>query len=350
LHKTAFVWDDRYLLYSFPGEHPFKPLRESMAKKLMEERGFFHEIDLVKPSKIDESILLKVHDKSYIDFVKIMSEKGSGYLDSGDTPAFKGIYEASLIRVEGTLKALELLDKYDHAVNIGGGFHHAKRNSAEGFCVFNDVALAAKVAEEKYNRIAIVDIDGHHGDGTQQILYSDPKTLKISLHMYHRNFFPGSGSVEEIGEGEGKGMTVNIPLPPGTADDAYLEAFREIAVKKIQKFAPNLIILVEGGDSHFDDPLVELKLTTLGYLQVVKEVHRLAHEYSNGKLLLLGVGGYNYDATARIWTVSTAEIANIKSPDIDVLNDCCYTSSTPFVINKVHDIINKLKEIHGLID
>jgi acetoin utilization protein AcuC len=350
LHKTAFVWDEKYLDYSFPGDHPFKSIRESMAKKLMEERGFFHEIDVVRPTPISEELLLKVHDKEYVDHVKRLSEEGKGYLDSGDTPAFKGIFEASLIRVSGTVKALEVLDKYDHAVNLGGGFHHAKRSSASGFCVFNDVALVAKLAEEKYGRVAIIDLDGHHGDGTQALLYDDPNVLKVSLHMYHRGFFPGTGSAEEIGEGEAKGLTLNVPLPPGTGDDAYLEAFREVVVKKIRQFKPRLFVVVEGGDSHFGDPLVELKLSTRGYLEAIKKIHGLAHEYADGKLILLGVGGYNYDATARIWTLSVAEIAGIEEGEVETLHDCCFTSSTPFVKNKVEEVIKELKKIHGLGD
>ncbi len=350
MHRTAFIWDERFLDYSFPGDHPFKPIRESMAKKMMEERGFFHEIEVIRPTVISEELLLEVHDRDYVELVKRLSREGKGYLDSGDTPAFKGIFEASLLRVSGTVKALEVLDKYDHSVNLAGGFHHAKRNSASGFCVFNDVALVAKMAETKYERVAIIDIDGHHGDGTQELLYSDPRVLKVSLHMYHRGFFPGTGNVDEVGEGEGRGLTLNVPLPPGTGDDAYLYAFREVVVKKIRQFKPNLFIVVEGGDSHFGDPLVELKLSTRGYVEVIREVHKLAHEYANGKLILLGVGGYNYDATARIWVLSVAEIAGISEEEVETLHDCCFTSSTPFVKNKVEEVVKALKKIHGLGD
>ncbi|ARM77022.1 acetoin utilization protein AcuC [Acidianus manzaensis] len=316
-----------------------------MAKKLMEERGFFHYIDIVTPKPIEDEELEKIHDKKYIKFVKEMSQKGTGYLDDGDTPAFKGIYEAAKIRVGGSVKALEMIESgYDVAINIGGGFHHAKRSSAEGFCVFNDVALIAKLAEKKY-KIAIVDIDGHHADGTQEILYDDNRVLKISLHMYHKNFFPGTGNYDEIGEGNGKGLTLNVPLPPGTADDAYIYAFKETAVKKLLKFKPELTIIVDGGDSHFGDPLVELKLSTKGYYNVIQEI---LNAIQNSKIILLGGGGYNYDSTARIWTISTAEISGIYSSDIDILHDCCYTSSTNFVMNKVRDVVEKIKQIHNL--
>ena len=352
MHKTAFVWDDRYLEYSFPGDHPFKSLRESMTKKFLEERGAFHYIDLVHPKIISEDLLYIVHSKEYVEFVKEKSEEGKGFLDQGDTPAFKGIYEAALVRVSGTITAFELVKdgKYNHAINIGGGFHHAKRSSASGFCVFNDVALTIKIAEKYFNRIALIDIDGHHGDGTQELLYDDPHVLKVSLHMYHPRFFPGTGSEEEIGEKEGKGYTINIPLPPGTGDDMYLYAFNEIVVPKVKEFKPDIIFLLNGGDSYYEDPLVELKLTTKGYLEVVKTVHELAHQLSNGRLIMTGGGGYNYEATARIWALSIAEIASLDFTEFENLEDCCMLASREFVKNKVIEVVQKLKKIHGLSD
>ncbi|QIW25090.1 acetoin utilization protein AcuC [Sulfolobus sp. S-194] len=348
MHKTAFVWDDRYLNYSFPGNHPFKSLREAMTKKLLEERGAFHEIDIQPPKIISEELLSLIHTKEYIEFIKRKSEEGSGLLDDGDTPAFKGIFEAALVRVSGTVTAVELLKSYDHTVNIGGGFHHAKRSQASGFCVFNDVALAIKLAEKSFKKIALVDIDGHHGDGTQYLLYDDPNVLKVSLHMFHPRFFPGTGDEYEIGSGEGKGMTINIPLPPGTGDDMYLYAFNEIVVPKIKEFKPDLIFLLNGGDSYYEDPIVELKLSTKGYLEVVRTVHSLAHQFANGKLVMTGGGGYNYEATARIWALSIAEIAGLDFTEFETLEDCCLIASSEFVKKRVLEIVDKLKKIHGL--
>lgn len=352
MHKTAFIWDERYLDYSFPGDHPFKSLRESMTKKFLEDRGAFHYIDIVYPKLINESVLEIIHSKEYIEFVKKKSEEGKGLLDEGDTPAFKGIYEAALIRVSGTITALDLIKegKYAHTINIGGGFHHAKRSSASGFCVFNDVALAIKLAEKDFKKIVLIDIDGHHGDGTQYLLFNDPNVLKVSLHMYHPRFFPGTGNEEEIGSDEGAGYTINIPLPPGTADDMYLYAFNEIVVPKVREFKPDIIFLLNGGDSYYEDPLVELKLSTKGYLKVVKTVHSLAHQLSNGRLIMTGGGGYNYEATARIWTLSIAEIASLDFIEYESLEDCCFLASREYIKNKVMEIVNKLKKIHGLRD
>jgi acetoin utilization protein AcuC len=349
MHRTAFVWDDLYLNYSFPGDHPFKSLRESMARKYMEERGFFHVVEVVRPDPPEEDILTEVHSPEYVDFVRAMSELGEGLLDYGDTPAFKGVYESALMRVMGSVTGVRLLARgYDHSVNLGGGLHHAQRSAASGFCVFNDVAIAVKQAEKLLGRVAVVDIDGHHGDGTQALLYEDPKSLKVSLHMYHRGFFPGTGNIDEIGEGEGRGLTVNVPLPPGTGDDAYLYAFDNVVIPALEKFKPDIIVIQEGGDSHMSDPLVGLKLSTRGYLEVIKRIHSFSHNKSTGKILMLGGGGYDYDATARVWTISTAELSGIDPMEVESLHDCCLTSSSAFVMERVREVVKKLRDIHGL--
>ena len=348
MHRTVFVWDDAYLDYSLPGDHPFKSFRESRAKKYMEERGFFHHMDMRRPDPDDESVLLNVHSRDYVDFVKTKSQEGEGLLDYGDTPAFKGVFESALRRVMGSVTGIRLLAQgYDHAVNLGGGLHHAQWGSASGFCVFNDVAIAAKEGEKFFRRIAIVDVDGHHGDGTQALLYDDPNVLKISLHMYHRGFFPGTGEINEIGTGRGKGYTVNVPLPPGTADDAYIYAFDNVVIPLLDRFQPEAIIIQEGGDSHFDDPLVELKLSTRGYLALIKRIHDLAHR-GTGKILLLGGGGYNYDATARVWTVSVAELLGLDDQEVESLHDCCLTSSSAYIMERVKQVVEEVKKVHGI--
>ncbi|AAY79632.1 acetoin utilization protein AcuC [Sulfolobus acidocaldarius] len=345
--NVAFLWDYDYLKYSFPGNHPFKALRETMAKKILEERGAFHYMDVIKPDLISEEDLLKVHSRDYIQLVKKKSEEGTGYLDDGDTPAFKGMYEGALSRTSGTVTTIKLLDKYDVVFNIGGGFHHAKYSSASGFCVFNDVALAIKIAQEKYNRIALIDIDGHHGDGTQYMLFDDPNSLKISLHMYHRGFFPGTGNYDEIGRGRGEGLVLNVPLPPGTGDKEYLKAFTETVIPKVESYKPDLIIILNGGDSHFTDPLVELKLTNKGYVDVISLLKDLAQRFKS-KIVMTGGGGYSYEATAKIWVLSIATLAELGLSDYEDLEDPSYTVSSDFVVKKVNEVVEKIKGIHGL--
>jgi len=347
MHETAFIWSDGFLNYSFPGDHPFKSYREKKVRELLDVTGLSNFVTLIEPDPPTEDQVLSVHDREYVNLVKTLSIKGEGLLDSGDTPAFKGIFEASLLRVSGTITAVRLIaeGKFVHAFNVGGGLHHAKKNSASGFCVFNDVAIGVKKAEKKFDRVAIVDLDGHHADGTQQLLYSDPRSLKVSLHMYHRGFFPGTGDVDESGEGEGENLTVNVPLPPGTGDEAYLLAFDEIVMPRLRAYSPQLIFVVLGGDSHYSDPLVELKLSTHGYMQVLKKIHSFAESRSGGRLILLGGGGYNYDATARIWTLGLAEILGIDNDSIRSLHDPFPTTTIPFTYNKVLQVIERLKEL-----
>ncbi|MEM2914724.1 MAG: acetoin utilization protein AcuC, partial [Candidatus Bathyarchaeia archaeon] len=216
---TAFIFHNDYLKYDFGVGHPLKIVREKYTLDLLQELEIFNgkaKLYVAEPATEDE--LMLIHTKEYINFVKKKSEEGTGYLDYGDTPATKGCFEVASIRVGGSLYGAELImdGKVDHAFNPGGGFHHARESNAAGFCIFNDVALTVRLLQKKYGvkRIAVVDIDGHHADGTQSILYREP-ILKISLHRYDGFFYPGTGSLEEYGEGEGKGYNVNIPLPVG---------------------------------------------------------------------------------------------------------------------------------------
>ncbi|MEM2925581.1 MAG: acetoin utilization protein AcuC [Methanocellales archaeon] len=256
-----------------------------------------------RPATLEE--LLMVHSPEYIEFVKKMSERGEGYLDYGDTPAYKGCYELSCLRTGGSLVGAQLIMKGEaiHAFNPGGGFHHATRNAASGFCIFNDVVMSVRYLQRKYGveRIAIVDIDGHHADGTQNLLYSEP-ILKISLHRYGF-IYPGTGNYNEIGVDEGTGYSVNIPLPRNTTHEAYLYAFSEVAVPLIEKYQPEIIINQFGTDAHFQDPLVGLALTTKTYEAIANSMHNLAHKLCGGRYLILGGGGYNPTDVARCWAI-----------------------------------------------
>ena len=316
---TAFVYRDEYLKYQFGPFHPFQPIREKQALDLVKELGVFGEkVKYYKPRLATEEDLLLVHSKEYVNFVKEMSKKGEGYLEYPDTPATEGIYEGACSVVGGSLEGADLImeGKVLHAFNPGGGLHHAKKSSAAGFCVFNDVAIATRYLQKKYGlkRIAIVDVDGHHGDGTQEIFYKEP-ILTISFHQYGFRFYPGTGDVGEIGEGEGKGYSVNIPLEAGTGDKAYLYAFDEIVPPLIEKYEPEIIINQFGVDGHYQDPLVDLSLTTKTYEQISSKMHKLAHKVCDGKYLILGGGGYEPKNVARCWAVMFVTVSGVKPKD-----------------------------------
>jgi acetoin utilization protein AcuC len=319
---TAFVYTDEYLKYQFGPSHPFKPIREKYTLDLLKELEVFDDkAKIYEPRPAKEEDLLLVHSVEYIKFVKKMSERGKGYLDYGDTPATKGVYEGACAVVGGSLYAVDLIMKNEvsHAFNPGGGLHHAKENSAAGFCVFNDIAIVVRYLQKNYGlkRIAIVDIDGHHGDGTQEIFYKEP-ILKISFHRYESwpfYFYPGTGDFREIGEGEGKGYSVNVPLPANTGDKAYLYAFKEIVPPLIKKYKPEILINQFGVDSHYQDPLVGLSLTTKAYQEISLIMHKLAHEICEGKYLIVGGGGYNVRNVARCWAIMFITVAEIEPKD-----------------------------------
>jgi len=301
---SAFIYHDEYLKYQFGTTHPFKPIREKYTLDILRELGVFNEeAKIYEPEPATDDDLALVHTRDYIDYVKRMCEEGSSYLDYGDTPATKGLYEGACRVVGGSILSARLIleGEVNHTFNPGGGLHHAQKDRAAGFCVFNDVAITVRYLQNAgIQRIAIVDIDGHHGDGTQMIFYREP-ILKISSHRI--GIFPGTGYLEEVGVDKGLGYSVNIPLQEKTDDDTYLYAFQEIVPPLLESYQPEIIITQFGVDGHYGDPLVGLSLTTRTYMEVASIMHNLAHKLCDGRLLLLGGGGYDIANTARCWAI-----------------------------------------------
>ncbi|MEM4575957.1 MAG: acetoin utilization protein AcuC [Candidatus Nezhaarchaeales archaeon] len=317
--KIGIVYSDAYLKYNFGRDHPFNPYRFRLFFDLIKYYGLLDRLEHIEPRMASESELELAHDRDYIHKVKRLSEEGHGFLDFGDTPAFRGMFEASSYLVGGTLSAVDAImsGRCDHAFNPGGGFHHAARNRGAGFCVFNDIAIAILYLLEKWkvNRVMLVDMDAHHGDGTQWILYSEPRALKVDFHESGMYLYPGTGFVDEIGEGEGRGFMVNVPLPPKTHDKAYLYAFNEIVPTLAEEYKPDVIIHQCGVDAHFEDPLAHLALTTSAYAELSKLMHEVAHKVANGRYVMVGGGGYNVGTVARSWTIMISKILGVDLPD-----------------------------------
>ena len=313
--KTGLVWDDRFLDYNLGPAHPLRPIRVKLTYDLIKSKGILEDESVLvfSPRQASREELLLFHDDEYVKLVQRYSEKGSGLLDMGDTPAFKGCYEATSLVVGASLVGCDVVmtGKVSHCFNPSGGLHHAHPERASGFCIFNDPAVAIAYLKSKYQlkRIVYLDIDAHHGDGVMYGYYADPAVLDIDFHESGRFLFPGTGFPEETGKGDAEGLKINIPLLPATGDQTYLKAFRQLAPALVKEYKPEIILLQCGADGHIDDRLAHLRLTTSVYSEVVGEMHRLAHEICNGRFLLFGGGGYTLANVPRVWTVAFATMA-----------------------------------------
>jgi acetoin utilization protein AcuC len=319
--KTGLIWDERFLDYNFGPQHPLRPIRVKLTYELMRSKGILQQesVEVVKPRLASREEILLFHEEDYVRLVEQYSKRGSGLLDMGDTPAFKGCYEATSLVVGASIVAADevMSGRLLHAFNPSGGLHHAHPERASGFCIFNDPAVTIAHLESKYNlkRIVYLDIDAHHGDGVMYGYYDDPAVLDIDFHESGKFLFPGTGFPDEIGKGAARGLKLNISLPPSTGDEAYLDAFQQVVPETLKTFKPEIILLQCGADGHLDDRLAHLRLTTKAYAEVVNHMHDLAHELCNGRLLLFGGGGYTLANVPRVWTVAFSTLAGPKPND-----------------------------------
>ena len=315
----------------------FSPLQNSwgryaLAFDQIQALGLFDGgLRLIRPVAATDAELALAHTPDYIARVREADARGDGYLDRRDTPAWRGVFERAATAVGGTLLAARLIASGSlvHAFNPAGGLHHAQADRASGFCIFNDQVIAARVLQDMgFTRLAFVDIDGHHGDGTQALLYDEP-LLKVSFHQYDGRFYPGTGATSEIGHGAGEGYSVNVPLPRRVTDQVYLDAFEALVPPLLQAYRPEFIFVQFGVDAHFSDPLVGLRLTTRAYERLVQRLHSLAHVLCQGRLLFLGGGGYNPPTVARCWAILTATLSGALPPAQQAEYAALFDTETP---------------------
>ena len=292
--KTGLITSNTYQNHNTGNGHPEKIDRVTAIidnfKKLNNKNLIWK-----KPSKYKRELLENTHNKDYINFVeKSFPEKGLFFLD-GDTIISPGSKEATADAVGSIITAIDgVQNKEFHnafcAVRPPG--HHAERNKAMGFCIYNNVAVGAHYLLEKYkfNKVAIIDFDVHHGNGTQDIFYDNEKVLYISTHQYP--YYPGTGSEKEKGK---YNNVYNIPLPAGTTSEEYLNAY-EFVLKKIKEFKPEFILLSAGFDAHKDDPLAQFQLTSKDFYNLTKRTLNLAKLYCEGKVVSILEGGYDLNA------------------------------------------------------
>jgi len=317
----SLIHHPRYADYSFGEEHPFSPLRVRMVLELLEALG--HRVDAVAPEPACRDDLLSVHDDYYVGHVEALSagrkvpDAASYGLDTPDTPAFPGMDEAARWHVGGTLLAARrILEGTDRRVlQLGGGLHHARRNFASGFCVYNDLAIAIRSLTRQGLWVAYLDIDVHHGDGVQQILYEDKRVMTISLHESGKYLFPGTGEVHELGSGLGRGLKLNVPLEPLTEGESYLEALEAVVPPALAHFGPAVLVVQAGADAHYDDPLADLMLTTRDYEKVFRRVLDWAAAYTAGRVLFTLGGGYSLRSAPRVWTILWLVLNDLPVPE-----------------------------------
>ncbi len=308
-----------------PG-HPLRPERVLFTWELIRACGLLElpSVEVLPGRSASDQEVLLVHEPSFVEATRRAGhgEEGPwgrfGY-GPGDNPVFPDMHEAAAAVVGATLAAAEavLEGRVAHAFNAAGGLHHAMPARASGFCVYNDPAVGiAWLLARGVPRIAYVDVDAHHGDGVQAIFSRDPRVLTISLHESGEYLFPGTGFVEEIGEGEAAGTKVNVPLPPGTGDRAWLRAFEEVVPPLLRAFRPTVLVTQLGCDTHATDPIAHLRLTTNAYRETARRLHALAHEVAEGRWVATGGGGYQWARVVpRAWTLYFAEMAGAELPD-----------------------------------
>jgi len=295
----GIVYHDDYNKYDLGIDHPLVENKPRKTMDFLEKHSIMDDVKLFTPEKATDEDLLRVHDPKFVESIKDLSQTG-GML-AFDTPAPIGIYEYASIATGGTILAGEkLFHKFQCMVNPLAGFHHAGRSFSSGFCFFNDVAVVIEYLRDKYKlqRFLIVDLDVHHANGTQEIYYRDPTILNISFHQDGRTLYPGTGSMEKIGTDGGEGYTVNLPFPPGTGDESYLDAFNNIIPLLTKQFNPEIIIYQCGVDTHHSDPLADLCLTHQTYYYLAREMLELSKNTCK-KLLVLFGGGYNSSSSIK---------------------------------------------------
>ncbi len=325
MREAVFIYDASLSDYRLSESHPFKPLRLELTRSLLQFSGLLNAAHEITPEPITEDELLAVHDPDFVRVVKAVSRgvrqpEAYGYgLGTGDNPIFPGMHEAILRVCGATVSAVEAVASGGarRAVNLSGGLHHAHRDRASGFCLYNDLALGLERAVGRYGmRVAYVDLDAHHGDGVQGLFYDRAEVMTVSLHESGRYLFPGTGHTFETGQGAGRGLSVNAPLEPFTEDESYLEVFEAVVSTALRAFRPDLILLQAGADMHHYDPLADLKLSVSAMARSYKRVSELADELCEGRLVATGGGGYDpYRTVPRAWASLWAAISRQEMPE-----------------------------------
>lgn len=299
--KTGFVYDDVYLEHKTTPGHPESPARLTAIIEKLKTDGVYAQLVPLTPKPASLERIQAIHAPRYVERVRISCETGEEYLDSPDVPISRKSYAAALMAAGGVLRAVDAVMQGEAnnafcAIRPPG--HHALEDRAMGFCIFNNVAIGTRYVQQQYglSKVLIVDWDVHHGNGTQAAFYDDPSVLYFSVHQYP--FYPGSGSEAEKGRGQGLNHTINVPLPGGSGDKVYLEAFEQKLRPAALAFAPQFVFISAGFDAHENDTLGGMRVTTEGYGKLTHIVKGIANQCCQGRLVSVLEGGYGLKGLA----------------------------------------------------
>lgn len=322
---ARLVWDQRFTRYDFGPGHPMHPLRLWLTHRLLDEFGVLADpgLEIGSAEPADISALGTVHSPELIEAVQALAADPSGAdgsfgIGTEDTPAFPGMHDATSMAVGATLEVCRAVwqGEIPHGVNIAGGLHHAMPDRSGGFCVYNDIAVGIQwLLDQGAQRVVYLDLDVHHGDGVERAFWNDPRVLTISVHESGTTLYPGTGYPNETGGPAAPDSAVNLALPAGTGDEAWVRAVRAVAPALIRAFRPEIIVSQHGCDAHFADPLSHLAISIDAMTAAYEDVHALAHEVCGGKWVALGGGGYELiDVVPRAWAQLTAIAAHAPIP------------------------------------
>jgi len=342
--NVGIVYAPVYLEHD-TGQHVENARRLEAIISHLEETGLRRELEPVAPRQATLEELAMVHEEQYIAHIRDSAARGGGWLDM-DTVMSSGSYKAALYAAGGVIEATDAVinDKLSSAFAlVRPPGHHATARRAMGFCLFNNLALGTRYAITKcgLERVAIVDFDVHHGNGTQETFYESPQVLYVSTH--ESPLFPGTGHVGETGNALGKGKTVNIPLPGGCGDTEYEQVFDQVVVPAVNRFQPQLIMVSAGYDGHWADPLAMMQLSVCGFARMVGTVREMAERWCGGRIVISLEGGYNLDALPAS-VKATFDMLLGKNTVDDPLGK----SSSPFDAPDISSLLTSIKRIHGL--
>jgi len=303
--RTGFIYHPAYLDHEMGTHHPESPARLRAILGRLESTGLMSQLVRIQPEQPDEkwiaSWITKVHTPVYLKELRQLSPKDGQISLDPDTSMSAGSLHAACVAVAGCLTAADAMmqgrvQNAFCAVRPPG--HHAESTHAMGFCLFNNIAITARYLQQHHGleRVAIVDWDVHHGNGTQHTFYEDPSVFFFSTHQYP--YYPGTGKADETGAGRGTGFTKNVPLPAGTGDAEYLQIFNAILRPALKAYRPDVVLVSAGFDAHRDDPLAGMNLTTKGYVALTRVLKDIAAEFCQGRILCCLEGGYNLEALA----------------------------------------------------